>query len=263
MSTAAVTSAVAIDTATELLSIALICGNPGAERRYAYHADAGLRHGSNLLPALQWLLDRAGIRAADLDLIICCDGPGSFTGLRIGLATAKGLAVAAAAPLVVVPTLDALAWPHRVWPGLVVAAVDARKQRYYGALFRDGRKLSGDLDVAPDDLTALILETAMPTEPILITGPAAQQLHGQLTINSARCCGHSGAEPAANRIRRDPTARAGAAVGLLEFGLVRAQNGEYARDNHGPHYVRNSDAEMGITVPRRKAADHGAPPHRG
>ncbi len=249
-------SAVAIDTATELLSIALVGGKTGTQRRFVHQADAGLQHGSNLLPAVQWLLGRAGITAAELELIVCCDGPGSFTGLRIGMATAKGLAVAARAPLVVVPTLDALAWPHREWPGMIVAAIDARKQRLYCALYRKERKLSDDLDLCPKRLNDLIETTAMPDEPILVTGPAAPQLCDFFSSGTGDNSGESSADRATRqrvgaRVRCDPAARSGAAVGLLELGLARARRGEYAAENHGPHYVRISDAEIGITAPRQ------------
>lgn len=263
MNAAPAATVLAIDTATELLSIALLTGRDGEQRRYIYRQDAGLKHGSNLLPVLDWMLKQAQVRPAALGLVVCCDGPGSFTGLRIGLATAKGLAAAAGARLVVVPTLDALAWPQHAWPGIVVTAIDARKQRFYSALYRSGRRLSGDLDTDPGTLSSLISETALPHEPIVVTGPAALQLYDRIRSGGSTAgglapagapAGASGhAQRLASRVSCDPAARSGAAAALLELGLARADRGEYAPDSHGPHYVRVSDAEMGITTPRHRS----------
>ena len=210
----------------------------GALLSFFYRADAGLRHGEAMMPALDWLLQQAALTPAEIELLVCCDGPGSFTGLRIGIAAAKGLSAATDAALVTVSTLDALAWPYRVWPGIVAIAIDARKSRYYAAIYRAGQKLSEDLDVCAATLGQLLLAHAGAAEPLLLAGPAAAQLHSEL-----------GDHP---HLGHDPDCSAAAAVGLLALGRQKAARGEYAAENHGPHYVRVSDAEMGITTPRRR-----------
>ena len=99
----------ALDTSTEILSIALVCDPPGADATrdrtkseplpgtYAVTRDVGLKHSRLLMPLIDRLLGDAGLRPSDLDLVACTRGPGSFTGLRIGMATAKGLATSIAA----------------------------------------------------------------------------------------------------------------------------------------------------------------------
>jgi len=113
------------------------------------------------LPALvERVLARAGLAIGDVEGLAISIGPGSFTGLRIGLGLAKGLAFAGGVPLAAVSTLEALAAVSGAAPGeTVCAALDARKREVYGALFRvddDGslRRLGPDVALAPEALAA-------------------------------------------------------------------------------------------------------------
>ena len=118
-------------------------------------------HAPGLVPMLARLLATAGWRPADLDLIAATTGPGSFTGLRIGIATAKGFADTTGVPLLALSSLDALAANARELRTVVVPMLDARKGQVYTAAYdnRDGamRRL---FDVAPlspvDDLPDLL-----------------------------------------------------------------------------------------------------------
>jgi tRNA threonylcarbamoyladenosine biosynthesis protein TsaB len=95
------------------------------------------------------VLDDAGVAVADVGAVAISIGPGSFTGLRIGLSFAKGLAYAGRIPLVAVPTLEALALAADVEPGRVVGvALDARKQECWAATFR--RTATGVERLTPD-----------------------------------------------------------------------------------------------------------------
>ena len=117
-------------------------------------------HSERLLPAVDRALGEARISLEALGGIAVSIGPGSFTGLRIGLSTAKGLAYATGLPLVGVPTLEAMAWtlPAARWQ--ICPVLDARKQEVYAALFRhetDGlRRITEDSALAPEDLCRLI-----------------------------------------------------------------------------------------------------------
>ncbi len=145
----------AMDTSTDLGSVAvLVDGEPWAE----VHARVRARHGETLLPLVAQALTAAGVRRQELDLLAVGVGPGSFTGTRIGVATAKGLAVALDRPLVGVVSLRALA---RAAPGRFVApVVDAHKGEVYVAVYEhEGDALHerlGPLHAVPAEAAAAV-----------------------------------------------------------------------------------------------------------
>src|SRR5690242_7052400 len=100
----------AIETATAWQCVALLDGERVVGRR---DQDAAGSHARLLLPAIDRLLSEAGLRPAQLDGLVVSIGPGSFTGLRVGLATALGIRTIAGLPLVAVPTLEGMAWNQR------------------------------------------------------------------------------------------------------------------------------------------------------
>ena len=102
---------------------------------------SGLTHSRTLLPMAEDLLKNAGTEMKQIDCFAVAQGPGSFTGIRIGIATVKGLAWAADKPCIGVSTLAAMAWNGVGAGGLICAVMDARRSEVYNALFRieDGR----------------------------------------------------------------------------------------------------------------------------
>jgi len=120
---------------------------------------AGLTHSRTLLPMIHSLLDGLDRKVGDIDKIAVAHGPGSFTGLRIGVATAKGLAFAADKPLVGVSSLEAMAHQAKhLGPGLITPVMDARREQVYNALFRAGGerliRLTEDRAIAIEDVFA-------------------------------------------------------------------------------------------------------------
>lgn len=101
-----------------------------------------LTHSQTLLPMVDVMLQTAGVEPEELNFIAISAGPGSFTGLRIGAATAKGLAQALQVPVIKVPTLAALAYNLAGMSGLVCPVMDARRGQVYAGVYRyDGYKL--------------------------------------------------------------------------------------------------------------------------
>ncbi|MCI8594027.1 MAG: tRNA (adenosine(37)-N6)-threonylcarbamoyltransferase complex dimerization subunit type 1 TsaB [Oscillospiraceae bacterium] len=97
--------------------------------------NSGLTHSKTLMPMAEDLLKNCGLALKEIDVIAVAAGPGSFTGLRIGVAAAKGLAWAADKPCAAVSTLEAMAWQTAHMDGLIVPVMDARRHQYYNALF--------------------------------------------------------------------------------------------------------------------------------
>lgn len=104
------------------------------------YQDTGLTHSRTLMPIVEGILKNTGLTMADIDAVAVAAGPGSFTGIRIGVSAAKGLAFAADKPAVGVSTLAAMARNAAFAGGLIVCAMDARRNQIYSALFesKDG-----------------------------------------------------------------------------------------------------------------------------
>ncbi len=121
-----------------------------------YSQCSGLTHSRTLLPMAEDMLKNAELTIRDVDCFAVAHGPGSFTGIRIGVSTVKGLAWASGKPCVGVSTLEAMAWHGLAAGGPVCPVMDARRQQVYNALFeiRDGRpvRLTEDRPIALAEL---------------------------------------------------------------------------------------------------------------
>ncbi|MCD8368549.1 MAG: tRNA (adenosine(37)-N6)-threonylcarbamoyltransferase complex dimerization subunit type 1 TsaB [Clostridiales bacterium] len=136
----------------------------------------GMTHSTTLLPMCESLLENVGLSLADIDLIACANGPGSFTGLRIGLSTAKGLAWPEEKPCVGVSTLEAMAWNASMVPSVICCAMDARRSQVYNALFEsDGRgKLTRLTEDRAISLEELFTSEKMGETPQFLVGDGAE-----------------------------------------------------------------------------------------
>jgi tRNA threonylcarbamoyladenosine biosynthesis protein TsaB len=144
-----------LDTATPATAVAVLpeCGEP-VELRHEPAAGERPGHAAQLLALVRRALDAAGATFADVRRIGVGVGPGTFTGLRIGVATARALAQGTGAQLAAVSTLEALAFaPSTERP--VLAVLDARRGEAFVAGYRAGERLVGPVAVAPEQLAAL------------------------------------------------------------------------------------------------------------
>jgi tRNA threonylcarbamoyladenosine biosynthesis protein TsaB len=190
-----------------------------------YALDVSATHSERLMGAIDRLLTDAGWTVRDLEGLAVAVGPGSFTGLRIGLSTVKGLALALAIPIAAVPTLDALAAgvPFAALP--VCPVLDARKREVYASLYRwDGSAMRREWDylaIAPGELAARL------REPVIVLGDGVDQIDS----------------PHARRLsppRRGPSP---ASVGAL--GHARLSRGDSVPPAElVPIYLRPSEAEL-------------------
>lgn len=185
-----------------------------------------------LLRSAEELLDKAGIARSDLDGIGVVRGPGSFTGLRVGLATAKGLALAAGCPLIGISALQALAMqlPFATLP--VCVMVDARKQEVYAALFN--WEAGHPAPVGPERVVKPELLLDEMAGEILFIGNGAL-VYRSLIVR--RLAGRAHFAPAFLNLSR---AGAAAALALHEWRAGRA----CGADELMPVYLRPSEAEL-------------------
>ena len=152
------------------------------------YQDTGLTHSRTLMPIVEHILKNTGLAVADMDAIAVAAGPGSFTGIRIGVAAAKGLAFAADKPAVGVSTLAAMARNVAFCDGLVICAMDARRQQVYNTLFeaKDGRltRLTPDRAIALEELAE---ELRSDPRPKTVVGDGAKLCFAHLTEAGIPC----------------------------------------------------------------------------
>ncbi|WP_396167837.1 tRNA (adenosine(37)-N6)-threonylcarbamoyltransferase complex dimerization subunit type 1 TsaB [Flavobacterium sp.] len=122
-----------IETATKNCSVAL--AKDGITVLYKEIAEEGYSHAERLHVFIEEIIKEAGIGYQDLSAVAVSQGPGSYTGLRIGVSAAKGLCYALGIPLIAVDTLQVLASQAKVSSGLIIPMLDARRMEVYSAIF--------------------------------------------------------------------------------------------------------------------------------
>lgn len=138
--------------------------------------NCGLTHSVTIMPSVEWLLEMAKLKVSDIDRIVITEGPGSFTGLRIGMAAVKGLAWACDIPCVGVSTLECAAVGAAHMDGIICAAMDARANQVYNAIFfaEDGKltRVSEDRAITIPEL----LDELSEYESVVLVGDGASLL---------------------------------------------------------------------------------------
>lgn len=180
----------AFDTSNKALSLALLEGD---QLLADFTLNIKKNHSISLMPAIDFLVAQVGWKPADLERIVVAQGPGSYTGLRVAVATAKTLAYSLKIDLVGVSSLYALAAPTQV-SGVVIPIIDARRNNVYAGFYDNGRAVKPDQHMAfADVLTAAAsydrvtfvgevgnfrsqIEEVLPEAAILPTLPSAYQL---------------------------------------------------------------------------------------
>lgn len=166
----------AIETSTRVGSVAVLDTEDGAREGISF--PEGTRHGKALVPSVADLLARVGWQPTDLDAVAVSIGPGSYTGLRVGLVCGKMAAAFAGADLVAVPSLDVIAHNADTEHECVCAVSDARRDQVYASTYeRAGgrlRRMTGYAVVAPKELLGTLREdTFLVGDGIPVVRPAA------------------------------------------------------------------------------------------
>lgn len=175
----------AIETSAKSVSAAVV--ENGVPLASAYQ-NMGLTHSRTLMPLMDGMLSAAGLRVQDMDLLAAANGPGSFTGLRIGVSALKGLAWALEKPCCGVSTLAAMARNLAHMEGLIICAMDARRNQVYNALFlaHDG-VLTRQCPDRAIGLAELAEEIKNRPEPKFVVGDGAGLCYNHLLEQDVPC----------------------------------------------------------------------------
>lgn len=143
-----------------------------------YYINAGLTHSTTLMPMVEGLLHTANLRLKDVDCFAVSVGPGSFTGLRIGISAIKGISLAENKPCVAVSSLEAIAYNFIYTNTIVCAVIDARCNRFFTAIFKcskDGtiKRLSEDKVLSYEEIAEELKQNYC-NENIVLAGDGAE-----------------------------------------------------------------------------------------
>ncbi len=201
----------------------------------SFTAENGLTHSELLLPMAEAALRAANMTLSDIDLFACTAGPGSFTGVRIGVATIKGLAFGTDKPCCAVSTLEAIAENLMPLPGILCAVMDARRGQVYAALFenRGGilTRLTPDKAMSLEEL-ATKLRQDFAHLPVYLAGDGYRVAHHALSDMGVQVCD----TPAMLRLQ------SGASTAIVARRM--AERGETVSDKDiAPVYLRLPQAE--------------------
>lgn len=213
--------ALAIDSAVTCISLAA-CNQ---QKKASVTLDIGMRQSEKLIPAIEYVLEQVELDTSQLDFIALSGGPGSFTGLRLGFAAAKGLQLSTGCPVYSIPTLQAQAEPYSSWPGKVISAIDAKKDRFYVQIFFQGKEIGPSQDIGIEEIAQQLDEN----DQVLIVGPDSEALLNRLQdFNpSLHLC-------------RFPSLTSSITDALFSIGSKATKTLE---PYEGPIYLRKSEAE--------------------
>lgn len=231
------TTILAADTSTSVNTVAL--WRDGVILAETLSA-CGKRHSERLLLTVEWTLEEAGLRLADVDALAISIGPGSFTGLRIGVAAWKGLALGLERRLLGVPTLDAMTRTGLFHDVLACPLLDARMGEVYGAIYRYCGTAREKL--APDRVgTVESVLSSLPAGPVWFLGDGAALYRERIL----RCVPDAMFAPARLAVPR-------ASAVAEEAAMLLSQGAATDPARVAPVYLRQSQAELNRAARRRE-----------
>ena len=217
-----------IETATQQVGVA-IGGHEGVIA--SFEVARGRRHAEILTPAIEFVCRQADVELAELGCIAVDVGPGLFTGMRVGLASAKALALALRLPMIGISSLDLLAFPVRHTDRVVVPVIDARKAEVFWAMYRQvpgGVQQVSAPTVGPVD--ELVVDLLARSQEVLCVGDGAERYHDEI-VEGYRCEVSAPVHPSAGA--------------LVQLAHAKALREEWVRpDEVRPEYLRAPDAQI-------------------
>lgn len=167
----------AIDTSSSNCSVAIIDEGKIVSD---FNLNTGTTHSQNLVPMLEQIQKFSNINLNDIDVFACCTGPGSFTGIRIGIATVKGIALSLNKPVIGISSLQSLAYNVPSFDGIVCSLIDARNNNVYAGVFKQITIPTLIDDYISDSIDILIDKLKSMNSKILFVGDGACVYHDKL-----------------------------------------------------------------------------------
>jgi tRNA threonylcarbamoyladenosine biosynthesis protein TsaB len=221
----------ALDTATKSCSVAVMNAGSLAAELITLNDET---HSKHLMKLVRKVLEMASLGVGELEGLAVTIGPGSFTGLRIGISTIKGMAHALDKPVVGISSLDALAWQCVDCSFLICALLDARKGEVYSATYRFRDKTL--TQISREAATTPIAAVEAIKEPCIFIGNGAELYRGDITTKLGDCAYFA---PEGQHIIR------ASSVGFLSMQrFITHDTIDVA--SLVPHYIRKSDAELNL-----------------
>lgn len=198
---------------------------------------AGMTHSETLLPVIDEILTKSKIDINDIDILACGIGPGSFTGLRIGIATIKGLALSLEKKVIGVPTLLGLAYNIPYFDGMICSMIDAKNNNVYAGIYEyQQNKLVQVGKYYTDSIDELITSLKAEEKNIIFVGDGVYAYQEKLRENIGER-----AKFASFPFNREH------AVSIAYEALKRASRNEYDNvDTLNPMYLKKSQAERAL-----------------
>ena len=219
-----------LDCAVSKISIAVKFDDKMIAQTY----DIGMRQSEILVPAIDDILQKAGITAGDLDFSAITIGPGSFTGLRLGISALKAIELAYNVPIYGVSSLQVYSYTAKNLGFPVLCCIDANKDRFYACLYdENGNEILPDGDYETSELIEKINFNK-----ILITGPDAKKFYDILSNSNV----HTDLKP---YLLRNSDNYAACLIEIAE--KMHKNNESPLQDYDGPVYLRASEAELKLT----------------
>jgi tRNA threonylcarbamoyladenosine biosynthesis protein TsaB len=239
----------AIETSTMLGGIAIMDDLSGLIAEVRLNVKS--THSERLMTEIAHVLKQAELKVSDIDVFAIAIGPGSFTGLRIGLSTVKGFSYATGKPIVSVPTLEALAWNYPYCSYPVCTLLDARKKEVYAALFKWGdggvTRLIDEVSIKVDRLLGRINEGNPPLPPFSKGGEGGfSDKRVVFTGEGAILYKDKIIEVMGNKaIFASPEKIVPSPANVASIGIKKAIKGEFSEPvSLVPFYIRRSEAEL-------------------
>lgn len=222
----------ALDTSGQVASVAILINDKITAQ---YSINHNMTHSVTMMPMLESIMKLTGIELNEIDAIAIAAGPGSFTGLKIGSATAKGLAYALDIPIIPVPTTMALASNLFIKDGLVCPIMDARRERVYSGLYRFADyKMSNVMPQEIYTINDMISEINKMAQPVIFLGDGVP-VYKEIIDKDCTVQYHYAPE---NLILQNAASVAICGRELYEQGIEDTAN------SHRPIYIRESSATI-------------------